>query len=158
MLRYHLSLAACVLLFPLGIGAAQESVSEVRFRTVGNKVHVFYDLTGKDQYEVALWLSDDGGRRFTIVPKTLSGAIGRAVKPGQNKRIVWDVLRDVPRLEGNNFVFQVIARRPKNNATMWALGLVGAGLVAGAAVYALQPKEGDITLEKIGRASCRERV
>ena len=143
MLRYHLYLAACVLLFPLGGGAAQESVSEVRFRTVGDKVHVFYDLTGKDKYEVALWLSDDGGRHFTIVPKALSGAIGSTVRPGQNKRIVWDVLRDVPRLEGDNFVFQVIARRPKNNATMWAIGLVGAGLVAGAAIYALQPKESD---------------
>ncbi len=147
MFRYHLHLAACVLLFPLGVGATQESVSEVRFRTVGDKVHVFYDLIGKGKYEVALWLSGDGGRRFTIVPKTLSGAIGSAVSPGQDKRIVWDVLRDVPRLEGEDFVFQVVARRPKNNTTMWTIGLVSAGLVAGAAIYALQPKEGDVTLE-----------
>lgn len=94
-------------------------VEDVHFRTEGNKVHVFYTLIGRGNYEVSLRLSNNGGQSFSIVPRSLSGAVGADVNPGINNRIVWDVLQDIPNgLEGDNFVFAVIAsegsRRAKN--------------------------------------------
>ena len=111
MLRCCVYLAAYALLFPLEAGAVKEAVKDVRFRTYGDKVHIYYTLEGRGEYEVSLRLSDDGGRTFSTVPKSLSGAVGKGVKPGRDKRIVWDVLRDRPRLEGSDFVFQVLASR-----------------------------------------------
>ena len=143
-MRRYVALAAWVLLWPLASSAAEEGVSEVRFQAVGHTVHVFYTLTGKGLYEVSLRLSADGGQTFSAVPKTLSGAVGDGVEPGPNKRIIWDALQDVPRLEGNRFRFQVRASRPKGGSGKVLLGLIGAGAVGGAAAYALQPKEGDI--------------
>ena len=138
--RYGVSLIGLVLLSPFGTEALEEAVKDVRFLTEGAHVHVFYAVVGEGEYEVSLQLSNDGGRTFYLVPQSLSGDVGSAVEPGKNKRIIWDVLKDVPRLEGDAFVFQVRARRPaKGPGKKWLLGLAAAG--GGAAVYALQRGE-----------------
>ena len=111
MFRYCVLVAACGLLLPVETVAVLEVVRDVRFRTYGDKVHIHYTMEGKGKYEVSLLLSDDGGRTVSIVPKTMSGAVGKGVKPGPDKQIIWDVLRDYPRLEGSDFVFRVIVTR-----------------------------------------------
>ena len=123
-------LAALGLLLPVETEAVDEAVKDVRFRTYrayGDKVHVHYTLEGKGEYEVSLRLSDDGGRTFSIVPKTVSGAVGKGVKPGRDKRVIWDVLRDVRRLEGDDFVFEVVAIRNRNRRPLMAF-LCGAAI------------------------------
>ena len=55
-------------------------------------MHIFYTLDGKGEYEVSLSLSDAGWRTFSTVPRTVSGAVGKGVKPGRDKRVIWDVL------------------------------------------------------------------
>ncbi len=135
MFRYCVYLAAWGILFPLEAGAAKKAVKDVRFRTYADRVLIYYTLEGKGEYEVSLRLSDDGGRTFSILPKSLSGAVGKGIKSGRNRQIIsWDVLRDVPRLEGDDFVFEVVAIRNRNRRPLMVfLGLAAAGAIAMAA-------------------------
>ena len=135
MLRYCVYLAASALLLPLEAGAAKKAVKDVRFRTYTDRVLIYYTLEGKGEYEVSLRLSDDGGRTFSILPKSLSGAVGKGIKSGRNRQIIsWDVLRDVPRLKGDNFVFEVVAIRNRNRRPLMVfLGLAAAAGVGMAA-------------------------
>ncbi len=134
MFRYCVVyLVAMGFFVPLEAGAVKEAVKDVRFRTYrayGDKVHIHYTLEGKGAYEVFLRLSDDGGRTFSIVPRTVSGDVGKGVKPGRDKRVIWEVLRDVRRLEGDDFVFEVVAIRNRNRRPlMMFLGLAAAAAV-----------------------------
>ena len=84
----------CSLLFPLEADAVKEAVKDVRFRTHGDKVHIYYTpwkARGSSwSTKCPYWLSDDGGRTFSIVPnsdslrmlheKSLSGAVGKGVR------------------------------------------------------------------------------
>ena len=136
MHRLGLYLLVWGMLILQGSDVFAEAVKDVRFRTEGNQVEVFYTLVGEGEYEVSLQLSNDGGRTFLLVPHSLSGDVGSAVEPGRNKRIIWDVLKDVPRLEGDAFVFKVTASQPGNRLDKkWLLGLAAVG--GGATVYAL---------------------
>ncbi len=85
-------------------------VTNVRFSQKGDIIHIYYDLNATGgKFNVKLDLSTDGGKTFTIVPKSVSGDIGKGVKPGENKHIVWYASRDYKTLTGTNFVFRVTA-------------------------------------------------
>lgn len=73
-------------------------------------IDIYYDLSGSpgERFNISLKLSADGGRTFTIFPRTLTGDV-RSVSPGIYKHITWDAAADVEELSGTNFVFQVIA-------------------------------------------------
>jgi hypothetical protein len=132
-----------------------QSIENVKFNQEGNKVTVTYDLLDKDDsrtFEVTLEISKDGGITFKSMPKTLAGDVGKNVKPGDIKKISWDVLKDVAELQGNSFVFKVIAKANEDEAVkkeessssggispyIWIGG--GALLVGGAAVLLLSKK------------------
>ena len=87
------------------------NVCDAKFRQAANKVIIEYDLKGiQNSYYVFLKCSDDGGKNFNIIPKTISGDVGKNIKPGKNKKIVWDALKDFPKgLHGDQFVFSIIA-------------------------------------------------
>lgn len=90
-----------------------QTIDNVRFhQTDEDKVIVTYDISGGEgrTFEVTLTLSDDGGSNFLIVPRSVSGDVGPNVKGGRGKQIVWDVLADIRRLEGTNYVFKVSAK------------------------------------------------
>ena len=131
MFRYCY-LAAFGLLLASETNAVEEAVKDVRFRVYGDKVHIHYTLEGEGKYKVSLRLSDDGGLTFSDVPKSLSGAVGRGVKSGRNKEVIWDALRDVPSLEGSRFVFEVlVSRGPKKDQWLaWGVGFA-IGLYSG---------------------------
>jgi len=89
-----------------------QSVSNVRAgQTEDDQIIVTYDLLGESYqtFEISLLLSRDGGQNFDITPRTVSGDVGKDVKPGRGIKMVWDVLMDVPRLQGSAFVFRVTA-------------------------------------------------
>lgn len=78
------------------VGFGQESkVKNIDIDISGNKVFINYDLIQKDTFsanDIELFFVDN---RFTVkVPEKLSGDIGSNIKPGQNKRIEWDVFND----------------------------------------------------------------
>ena len=108
---------------------AEEGVWDVGFEVQGQKVQVTYDLEGKGAYAVSLRLLGDAGKRVVAVPRTVSGDVGQGVTPGKRKKIVWEALKDVKSLEGNDFVFEVrAARSGGSNKWVW---IGGAGVTAG---------------------------
>jgi len=94
--------------FSQDISFAREKVENVRVEQVGGDVHIFYDLLGdEDKYQVEVRGSSDGGRTYTLPMKSVSGDVGKDVRPGRAKRIIWKALNDAGELEGDAFVFEV---------------------------------------------------
>ena len=92
-------------------------VKNVRFsqREGTNLVDIYYDLIdteGGKEFLISLSLSADGGKNFTIIPRTLAGDYGSKISPGKNKHILWDAGADFDSLVGDNFVFKITATRP----------------------------------------------
>ncbi|MBC8233813.1 formylglycine-generating enzyme family protein [bacterium] len=58
---------------------------------------ITYDVDDADgdTLTISVHISDDGGNTFTVPAKTFSGDIGAGIKPGKNKRIVWDAGKDL---------------------------------------------------------------
>jgi len=91
------------------IGEVSGDISNVDFRQETNMVIITYDFAGnKSDYHVAVKCSRDGGAKFDIIPKAVSGDVDKNVKPGKKKKIYWDVLKDFPQgLSGDSFAFRV---------------------------------------------------
>lgn len=103
-----------------------QSIQNVTFRqTDDDKIVITYDILGGEgqTFEVTLLVSPDGGQNYTIVPRTLSGDVGEKVSGGRGKMIIWDVLSDIRRLEGQTYVFKVQAKT-KSGATIAGIEMV----------------------------------
>jgi hypothetical protein len=147
-----------VFIFSFSKGFAQ-SIENVKFIQGGSKIMVTYNLIDKDDsrtYEVTLEISKDGGITFQSLAKTLSGDFGKNVKPGDTKRITWDVLKDVAELQGNNFVFKIIAQpnesesrnmdessQPSSGGISPYIWIGGGALILGGAAILLLSKKGE---------------
>jgi formylglycine-generating enzyme required for sulfatase activity len=127
------TLTICILfvVFPLllspDMSFAWEKVENVRVEQVGEQVQIYFDLSGDaDRYVVKVKGSADGGRTYTLPMKSVSGDIGKEVRPGRGRKIIWRTLKDVGELEGETFVFEVeaIARTPKAITNSFGMELV----------------------------------
>ena len=81
-------------------GLFSQTIENVDFRAVGKTISVSYDFLhpkADTSINVALVFKDQQGG--SIVPKSISGDI-KNVKPGEGKRILWDVLADGISLSG----------------------------------------------------------
>jgi uncharacterized protein (TIGR02145 family) len=75
-------------------GLFSQTIENVDFRAAGKTIVVTYDFFhSKADTSVNLELVFKDQPGISIIPKTLSGDI-KNVKPGQAKRIVWDVIAD----------------------------------------------------------------
>jgi len=77
-----------------------QTIENVDFRAVGKTIVVSYDFLhpkADTSINVALVFKDQQGG--SIVPKSISGDL-KNVKPGEGKRILWDVLEDGISLSG----------------------------------------------------------
>ena len=132
---------------PQQTSAAEEGVKDVRFWSQDNKVHVSYTLVGKGVYNVTLHMSDDGGKTFAHRPRSVSGDVGERMRPGPDKKIVWDALDEVEQLDGDSYAFRVRAVRSlKMGKWPW---IAGAG-AAGAAAFVISKggeEKGEIVIE-----------
>jgi hypothetical protein len=101
-------LAMLVALAPCSLAAASTSdnqpsreaiVQNVRTEQLGaSAVRILYDLYSADPtavVEVSADVSLDGGKTYGVTPKSVMGDVGRGVKPGLAKSILWDVRKDV---------------------------------------------------------------
>ena len=106
----HILIAIILLaLAPLQNHAQQ--INNIRVSQQSDKLHISYNLTSPnagDKFDLSVKASTDGGRTFTLTPKTLSGAL-KNVSPGNNQQIIWDVLNDVEVFAGDNMVFELEA-------------------------------------------------
>jgi uncharacterized protein (TIGR02145 family) len=92
-------LISIIFLFSIS-GVFSQSIENVDFRAQGNTIVVTYDFfhsKADTTINVELVFKDQKG--VVLNPKTITGAI-KNVKPGESKRIVWDVLSDGINLSG----------------------------------------------------------
>lgn len=88
-----------------------QQVNDLEATQEGDKIVISYSIKSEDlnqKLNMSLECSTDGGRTFKVIPKTISGDL-TGVTDGTNKRVVWDVLKDLDELAGNNIVFRMIA-------------------------------------------------
>jgi len=129
------------------------AVKNVAFTDQGDSVLVTYDLEGKSKrnYDISLSLSSNFGSSFKILPKELTGDVGKKIKPGAGKKIVWHVKKDFPwGLIGDGFVFAVGAEYQKKGRYI-PYYVVGAGAVGGI-IYLInslkqEPETGKLVIE-----------
>ena len=98
-------LAFILLFLQLSLAKAQR-VSWVNMSQEGKNLVVEYVLEASEPQEIFLYLSTDGGKTFSKPLEKVSGDVGKGIAPG-NKRIVWNVLEELPELVGDNVVFMV---------------------------------------------------
>jgi hypothetical protein len=93
-------LISIIFLFSVS-GVFAQSIDNVGFRSEGKAIVVTYDFfhsKADTAINVKLLFKDPQGG--VVTPKTITGDI-KNVKPGESKRIVWDILSDGIRLSGN---------------------------------------------------------
>ena len=88
-----------IFLFLVG-GVFSQSIENVDFRAEGMTIVVTYDfLHSKADTAINVKLVFKDQKGGVVTPKTISGNL-KNVKPGESKRIVWDVLSDGINLSG----------------------------------------------------------
>jgi hypothetical protein len=105
ILVWTASLAAQTFSTPRG------TVSNVRFARVGTTFTITYDLASTDDsaiFKVTLEVSFDKGQTFSFKPAAVSGDIGEGVKPGKDKKIVWQTSKDTENQEFDQFRFMPV--------------------------------------------------
>jgi hypothetical protein len=83
------------LLFAFCHSNAQISISKPSVRVVDDKMIISYEIFGsavEDTINISLNISDSLGNK--IEPVTLEGDIGKNIKPGPDKKIIWDLKVD----------------------------------------------------------------
>lgn len=79
-----------------------QEVKNVRYEQEGKKIIIYYDLVGKveDSYLVKISYRQENGSPWIGPLKMVTGDVGENVPTGNNKQIVWDVLKDIEKLSG----------------------------------------------------------
>lgn len=99
-----------ILLTTLFVGA--QSVTNVSFEKSGKQVVISYDLLGDKgtTWYIAVYCKQLGKDKLL---QMITGACGKSIIPGANKKITWDVLAEVEKLEGE-ISFKVEATKNKD--------------------------------------------
>jgi uncharacterized protein (TIGR02145 family) len=87
-------------LFSFQFAVAQQ-VSNIRIEQETKKVNIYYDLSGQGEFDVSLFYSHDGGVAWLGPLVHLRGAAGQGQRAGNGKKIIWDVLQEVEKLQGD---------------------------------------------------------
>ena len=98
-----------------------QQVKNVRFKQHGKQIHIYYDLQGNGTYNVNIFCSTDNSHTWGQALQKVTGAIGKNQKAGNNKEIIWDVLAEREKLEGN-IKFKIEARKPINIEMVFVKG------------------------------------
>lgn len=87
-------------------------ISNVDWEQKGQQIEISYDLTSPtpgQTFDVSVYVSKDGGISFLKEPLALvRGDVGKAVKEGIHKKIIWEALEEMPDF-GGIVVFDVRA-------------------------------------------------
>ena len=134
------------------LNAQELKVKNVKFEDKGETVVVNYDIEGEPErkYKITLTLAYDTGQTLPINAKCLKGDVGKNIKPGTGKEIVWELKEDYPfGLIGDGFVFGVTAESQKFSFGKMPLYIAGTGLVGGIIYFAtksIKPQEEENTI------------
>jgi len=122
------------LLMPTAVPAQDgPKATNVRFDISANQVIITYDLRGRadETYGVNLTLHKEKDNSRTYRPRLISGDVGRNVAPGEGRKIVWDLRKEIPNgLEGSGYYFVVAVEKEGSGFPWWTgAAVVGAGLI-----------------------------
>lgn len=101
----------CFVLIALMVSAGiamGQSITNVDANQEGKSIAITYDLS--ETTDISLYITQDGGKTKTPIPlKFISGDVGRRIKPGVQKKILWRVLDQYPNqgFQGENISFIV---------------------------------------------------
>lgn len=107
-----------MLLVLTGGSLRAQTVRNVDFVQDGNTIAITYDLDGRSA--IAVYCSQDGGSTYGPALQRVSGDVGRGVEPGR-KRIVWDVLAEIPAGISGDCAFRV--KILPDDFTIWVNGV-----------------------------------
>ena len=89
---------------------SSQTISKIRTVQSGNNIIVNYSISGarfNQAFNVSVYVSRDGGQTFQGPLSAVIGDVGKNITSG-NKKITWEVFREVADLEGD-IVFDVRA-------------------------------------------------
>ena len=186
-LRPALLIFLVLAFFTAGLGlswAAAPVVSNVRSvqRAGTQLVDIDYDLADPDSATLAVTVvvSTNSGATYDFPATSFSGALGNTISPGMGKRITWNAGQDWPNKFSANVRFRItagaidFAARPA--ASEWSTrSITGTDATLGNAAAVINAVQTNVVAanttnqvrdfsptnppaQKIGRASCRERV
>lgn len=100
---------ALLLSFVLPTSAFSQEIKNIRVTQEGTRVNLQYDLDGKNQsFKVNLYYRINDGLTWQGPLKGATGDVGDKVQPGNNKKIIWDLLSEAEIKEGY-LQFKVVA-------------------------------------------------
>lgn len=94
-------------------GVQKLSIANVHFQQKGDSVLIFYDILGstpEQKFGIRVHCSTNGGQTYSEPLKSVTGDVGENISGGAGKKIVWDALKDVEKLQGKNIKFDVRAK------------------------------------------------
>jgi hypothetical protein len=93
-------------------GQAETAAQNTQIVVNGGMVNIVYDLSGPSTqtFDVALEISEDGGRTYALKPRNVTGDVGSGVAAGTGKRIVWDAAKDTDNLQLDTLRFRISAQ------------------------------------------------
>jgi len=143
-LRLLLVLLLSVQLFPPRLFADDDlalAVSNVKFELAGNVVYIVYDIqapAATKMCRVSLTLFRESDPGFVYRPVNVSGDIGPVIVLGGQRRILWEMAKELPAgLPGDDYFFVVEAAviKEETASTPWLWVGGGALLVGGIVTY-----------------------
>ncbi len=159
-------------LLSTGVAIAQPRISNVRFELMDKlkAIEIRYDVFGIKIAD-SIYVAVTGKTSGNIIPRALSGAVGRGVKPGSNRKIYWDVVADSLKIneeieiqvllklseaftlavrDTSKRAIKPIVKKDRRSLNGRALLLLGGGLAAGGGLYYAS------TLQKVKAAETYE--
>ena len=76
--------------------ATAQTITNVRFEQVGKQLVITYNLDAptSSQWQISVSASTDNGTTWGNNLSSVTGDVGKGIKPGPNKKITWDVLTE----------------------------------------------------------------
>lgn len=114
----------------------------------GNVAVITYDLLGDPAvtYDVSITLRRLSDTGFQVIPRSLTGSIGKGKFAGRGREIRWEFKQDVSQeLEGSDYVFDLeinIVQEWWGGNTLYYVA-AGLGVAGGVAAILLGGKKGD---------------
>jgi len=98
---------ALVLSSLFGAATAQEHVSNIRVQQRDGMIYVTYDLILNA--DIKVFASLDGGTTYRGPLQHVSGAVGKGISAGNDKVLIWNLLREVGYVDNSSIVIRISA-------------------------------------------------
>jgi len=93
--------------------AKAQEVKNIRFEQAGKQIVIFYDLLGENgtSWNISVYCYNGQDSSWGAPLQKLTGAAGKGIRPGTSQKVVWDVLAEREKLEGN---ISIVVEATKN--------------------------------------------